>query len=99
MSGTIPPLPQYALMAWCSVKTQGQLYLYLSYFHFPICLYGRGYVFIIWYLVKSKFIVTLLYLHFIRKSDRSVFNVKQEWKEIRKEGRKRNNGNHNGREN
>jgi hypothetical protein len=29
MSGVIPPLPQYAFMAWCSVKAQGQLYLYL----------------------------------------------------------------------
>jgi hypothetical protein len=30
MSGAIPPLPQYAFMAWCSVKkAQGQLYLYL----------------------------------------------------------------------
>jgi hypothetical protein len=29
MSGAIPPLPQYALMAWYSVKAQGQLYLYL----------------------------------------------------------------------
>jgi hypothetical protein len=27
MSGAIRPLPQYALMAWCSVKAQGQLYL------------------------------------------------------------------------
>jgi hypothetical protein len=27
MSGAIPPLPQYALMAWCLVKAQGQLYL------------------------------------------------------------------------
>jgi hypothetical protein len=27
MSGTIPPFPQYAFMAWCSVKAQGQLYL------------------------------------------------------------------------
>jgi hypothetical protein len=28
MSGAIPPLPQYAFMAWCSVKkeAQGQLY-------------------------------------------------------------------------
>jgi hypothetical protein len=25
MSGAIPPLPQYAFMAWCSVKAQGQL--------------------------------------------------------------------------
>jgi hypothetical protein len=23
MSGAIPPLPQYALMAWCSVKSTG----------------------------------------------------------------------------
>jgi len=29
MSRAIPPLPQYAFMAWCSVKAQGQLYLYL----------------------------------------------------------------------
>jgi hypothetical protein len=26
MSGALPPLPQYAFMAWCSVKVQGQLY-------------------------------------------------------------------------
>jgi hypothetical protein len=30
MSGAIPPLPQYAFMAWYSVKAQGQLYLYLT---------------------------------------------------------------------
>jgi len=29
MSGAIPPLPQYASMVWCLVKTQGQLYLHL----------------------------------------------------------------------
>jgi hypothetical protein len=28
MHGAIPPLPQYAFMAWCSVKAQGQLYFY-----------------------------------------------------------------------
>jgi len=28
MNGAILPLPQYAFMAWCSVKAQGQLYLY-----------------------------------------------------------------------
>jgi hypothetical protein len=28
MCGAIPPLPRYAFMAWCSVKAQGQLYLY-----------------------------------------------------------------------
>jgi hypothetical protein len=31
MSGAITPLPQYALMAECSVKAQGQLYLYLGF--------------------------------------------------------------------
>jgi hypothetical protein len=30
MCGAIPPLPQYAFMAWCSVEVRGQLYfLYL----------------------------------------------------------------------
>jgi hypothetical protein len=28
MRGAIPPLPQNAFMAWCSVRTQGQLYIY-----------------------------------------------------------------------
>jgi hypothetical protein len=28
MRGGIPPLPQYAFMAWCSVKAEGQLYFY-----------------------------------------------------------------------
>jgi hypothetical protein len=27
MRGTVPPLPQYASIAWCSVQAQGQLYL------------------------------------------------------------------------
>jgi len=27
MNETIPPLPQYAFMAWCTVKAQGQFYL------------------------------------------------------------------------
>jgi hypothetical protein len=29
MRGAMPPLPQYAFVAWYSVKAQGQLYLYL----------------------------------------------------------------------
>jgi hypothetical protein len=29
-SGAVLPLPQYAFMAWCTVKLQGQLYLYLT---------------------------------------------------------------------
>jgi len=32
MSGAIPPLPQYAVLAWCSVKVQGQLYLFTFIF-------------------------------------------------------------------
>jgi hypothetical protein len=35
MSGPMPPLPQYAFMAWCSVETQGQLYIYR--YRFIIC--------------------------------------------------------------
>jgi hypothetical protein len=31
MSGAIHPLPQYAFMAWCLVKAQGQLYLFTVY--------------------------------------------------------------------
>jgi len=31
MNGAISPLPQYAFMAWCSVKAQGQLYLYYQF--------------------------------------------------------------------
>jgi hypothetical protein len=30
MSGAIPPLPEYAFMAWCLFKAQGQLYIYLN---------------------------------------------------------------------
>jgi hypothetical protein len=29
MRGAIPPLPKYAFMAWCSVKAEGKLLLYL----------------------------------------------------------------------
>jgi hypothetical protein len=29
MRGAIPPLPQYAPIAWCSVEAQGQIYFYL----------------------------------------------------------------------
>jgi hypothetical protein len=36
MSGAIPLLPQYAFMAWCSVKAQGQLYLY------PLCCFSTS---------------------------------------------------------
>jgi hypothetical protein len=31
MSGAIPPFPQYAFMAWYSVKAQVQLYLYFTH--------------------------------------------------------------------
>jgi hypothetical protein len=30
MRGAIPPIPQYAFMARCSVKAKGQLYIYLT---------------------------------------------------------------------
>jgi hypothetical protein len=31
MREAIPPLLQYAFMAWCSVKAQGQLYFYITF--------------------------------------------------------------------
>jgi hypothetical protein len=31
MRGAIPPPPQYAVMAWCLVKAQGQLYIYFAF--------------------------------------------------------------------
>jgi len=31
MSRAIPPLPQYAFMAWCLDKAQGQLYLTFTF--------------------------------------------------------------------
>jgi len=37
MSGSIPPLPQYAFTAWFSVKAQGQLY-----FTFILTLLGSN---------------------------------------------------------
>jgi len=30
MRGAIPPLAKYDYVAWCSVKSQGQFYLYLT---------------------------------------------------------------------
>jgi hypothetical protein len=46
MHGAVTPLPQYAFMAWCSVKkkAQRQLYLYLFKIYkiviLPVLLYG-----------------------------------------------------------
>jgi hypothetical protein len=37
MSVAIPPLPQYIFMARCSVKAQGQLYIYLLYINARQC--------------------------------------------------------------
>jgi hypothetical protein len=37
MRGVIPPLPQYASLAGCSVKAQGQLYLYLFSSTLSLC--------------------------------------------------------------
>jgi len=40
MSGAIPPLTQYAFMAWCLAKAKGQLYLYL--YHAMKAYWGSG---------------------------------------------------------
>jgi hypothetical protein len=45
MGGVIPPLPQYAFMAWCLLKAQGQLYvftLYLTKHHTIKKYWGSG---------------------------------------------------------
>jgi hypothetical protein len=41
MRGAIPSLPQYAFMAWCSVKAQGQLYFTL---YFDVLFLGYVYI-------------------------------------------------------
>jgi hypothetical protein len=42
MSGAILPLPQYAFMAWCLFKAQGQLYLYLLNYSIDLLLKMKG---------------------------------------------------------
>jgi hypothetical protein len=42
MHGAIPPLFQYAFMAWCSVKVHGQLYLYLNCSKLTAVSYSDG---------------------------------------------------------
>jgi hypothetical protein len=42
MRGAIPPLPQYAFIALCSVKAKGQLYLYLLRFHMAFIVVSRS---------------------------------------------------------
>jgi hypothetical protein len=49
MSGAMPPFPQYAFMAWCSVKAQGQLYLYLL----PVQSNGEALILVL-YLARLK---------------------------------------------
>jgi hypothetical protein len=54
MSGAIPPLPQYALMAWCSVKAQGQLHLYLYETERHPVLSGKHYRKSMMYLILAN---------------------------------------------
>jgi hypothetical protein len=44
MRGAVLPLPQYAFMAWCSTKAQGQLYFYLTLKHFRMLLTEHRYM-------------------------------------------------------
>jgi hypothetical protein len=46
MSGTIPPLPQYASMAWWSVKAQVQLY-FLQGIHGVVLNSAWGQIFLL----------------------------------------------------
>jgi hypothetical protein len=54
MRGAIPPLPQYAFMAWCPVEARGQLYLYLMNNYFAKMLeFQRSYI-IMFYFTRSE---------------------------------------------
>jgi hypothetical protein len=44
MRGAIPPLPQYAFMAWCSAKAQGQLYFLPYVFVTPDLLFSEFFI-------------------------------------------------------
>jgi hypothetical protein len=40
MRGALPPLPQYTFMAWCSVQSQGQLYLlHFTFLYYTVKVY------------------------------------------------------------
>jgi hypothetical protein len=57
MRGTIPPLPQYAFLAWCSVKkAQGRLYHYYYYYYYYYSSYYYYYYYYYYYLQR-------LYVH------------------------------------
>jgi hypothetical protein len=47
MRPAIPPLPQYAFMAWCSVKAQGQLHFTSLYDYIWLEFYTSGLVIVV----------------------------------------------------
>jgi hypothetical protein len=55
MSGDMPPLPQYAFMAWCLVKAQGHFYFYFlifDYLKFVRCIIKVSELFHVWNKAK-----------------------------------------------
>jgi hypothetical protein len=59
MRGTIPPILQYAFIAWCSVKAQGQLYFSFTYDRLNVQVlhqYKPKRKIIVLYILISKFL-------------------------------------------
>jgi hypothetical protein len=54
--GAIPPLPHFALRAWCLVKAQRQLYLYLTHLTLKLCHVPS---FIIFNFERSEWVVMM----------------------------------------
>jgi len=73
MHGAIFPLPQYAFMAWCSVKAQGQLYHY-----FLVC----GKTCIDWYCPQNTVCMhTHACMHAEIQVSASLISFSHEWLE------------------
>jgi len=78
MSGAIPQIFQYAFMAWCSVKTQRQIYLYLYYYyHYYYFIFIFVIIIIIIFIIIS-IVVVVLFLISLRFRYSSVLN-ETEW--------------------
>jgi hypothetical protein len=78
MSGAIPTLPQYAFMAWCSVKAQGQLYIYL-YLYTPLgrCVYLKKCT-----VISSCFLSSLVLTNFWRMKSWNYNRIVGYWSSV-----------------
>jgi hypothetical protein len=83
MRRAIPPLPQYAFMAWCPVEAQGQLYLYIISFNinFSSMNGSPGYPTKILHAIlipPHSVVISQIYSFFLRKESRLKF-VRKHW--------------------